>query len=820
MNRINKLTFGLLLTIGSVWAQTQPISSIRILTEPQGARFYVDGLLYYSAQVFLWPAGSKHTLQFPLFQTFDGTTANYQLSLDNNIQYVFGGWLDDRGLLSPGSAPTQVITADPKITQYKATLTFNYRMFLRFSTSPTALPTCGGAPGDPPQDAPRAGLVYVNGSCYGSNADLFFPAGPLTLNAFPYPGWVFVGWSVNGSSPAPSLTQFQHAGSDTVNAIFELGKRVKFVTEPFGLQVLVDRTPTPTSAAGSIDITLPYNAAAIAICTPDFSRLPPIAPATMAPLCLGEFDFYPGSAHTIGAPSPQYDRTGKVWVFDSFSNGVAANGEYRSDRNTATRDIISARFAPGVKSSITTNFSGLKVSVDGRDNWGSYNFVWAAGSKHRISAPASQILNGRRYTFKSWSNGGPADQEITLGSNAENFSMAAIFEVQPQVTLRSNPPGITLTVDGKPCKTPCVLDRDRDSSASISAPAQIPQNDLQRLDLTGWADAPSASRTVTFNADTQVLTVNYNTSFRFSLIADPAGSATFQVTPASADNFYPSGAVVTVVATAQRGFKFRRFEGDLLGTASSGSLTMLSSQAAVAYFDKAPFIAAAGIKNAAGDTPEAGLAPNSVFALYGDNLVGEFQVGNTNPLSQTIGGAVVVLKPGDRILPLLFVSPSQINGVLPSDLAEGSYTMRVQWQGQDVPGEFKVVRNAPGLFTTAVGSSLFVVATRADGSVVTPDNPAAKGETINVYGTGFGPYDKPVVDGFTIPGFITYRVVDLVQATIGDLNATVVSSQAAADLAGTTLTRIVIPANAPSGSIGLTVRANGKSSNAVLVPVQ
>ncbi len=819
MNRINKLSLGLFFIIGSVWAQTQPISSIRILTEPQGARFYVDGQVYTSAQVFLWPKGSKHTLEFPLFQLADGT-ATYQLSLDGNIQWLFGGWQDNKGFLLTNSSTTQVITADGTITQFKATLTPSYKLFLRFSTSPTAQPNCGGAPGDPPQDAPRSGLVYLNGSCYGANADLFVPVGPLTLNAYPYPGWVFVGWSVNGSTPAPYLTQFNHGGPDVFNAIFAQGKRVKFVTDPFGLQVLVDRTPVPTSGIGIIDITLPYNFAVQSVCDPDFNRLPPNAPATMAPLCYGEFDFYPGSAHTIGAASPQYDKKGKLWVFDSFTNGVSANGTYTSDSNTSTKDIVVAKFVPGAKASVVTTPPGMKVSVDGRDNWGSYNFVWAAGSKHHLTAPATQIYNGRQYTFRSWSNGGAADQDIVIDSTTTNWAITGIFDVQPQVTLKSNPAGVILTVDGQPCKTPCVLDRAKGSTATVVAPAQIQQSDLQRMDLVGWSDSASPGRSIAFNADTQVLSANYQTSFRLSLIADPAGSATFQVTPASADNFYPSGSVLNVVATASRGFKFRRFDGDITGTLPTGTLTMLAGESAIAYFDKVAFIPSAGIKNAAGDTPETGLAANSVFAIYGDNLAGEFQVGQSNPLSQTIGGAAVVIKPGDRIVSLLFVSPTQINGIIPSDLAEGTYTMNVQWNGQNVSGDFKVVRNAPGLFTTTVGGSQFVVATHADGSLVNQDSPATKGETIDVFGTGFGPYDRAVIDGFTIPGAITYKVVDLVEATLGDQKLTVTASQAASDMAGTTLTKIVIPSSAASGSSSLTFKVNGKSSNSVLVPVQ
>ncbi len=38
-----------------------------------------------------------------------------------------------------------------------------------------------------------------------------------------------------------------------------------------------------------------------------------------------------------------------------------------------------------------------------------------------------------------------------------------------------------------------------------------------------------------------------------------------------------------------------------------------------------------------------------------------------------------------------------------------------------------------------------------DGTPVTQDSPARKGETVTFYGTGLGGYDRPVIDGFLLP---------------------------------------------------------------------
>ena len=103
----------------------------------------------------------------------------------------------------------------------------------------------------------------------------------------------------------------------------------------------------------------------------------------------------------------------------------------------------------------------------------------------------------------------------------------------------------------------------------------------------------------------------------------------------------------------------------------------------------------------------------------------------------------------NSILPLLFVSPQQINAQLPSSLTDGTYTLEVQNTGQpEISGTLTVARNAPGLFPSVVGSTAYAMAFHADGSMVTTTSPAAAGETISFLGTGFGPYKTPVFDGF------------------------------------------------------------------------
>src|SRR6185295_8445827 len=107
------------------------------------------------------------------------------------------------------------------------------------------------------------------------------------------------------------------------------------------------------------------------------------------------------------------------------------------------------------------------------------------------------------------------------------------------------------------------------------------------------------------------------------------------------------------------------------------------------------------VRNAAGETPISAVAAGSIISIYGVNLASDLLAGPASPLAQTLNNVTVRI--GGRLLPLLFVSPGQINAQLPSDLAEGSYALTVRWEGKpDVSASFQVARNAPGLFNNVI----------------------------------------------------------------------------------------------------------------------
>jgi uncharacterized protein (TIGR03437 family) len=342
------------------------------------------------------------------------------------------------------------------------------------------------------------------------------------------------------------------------------------------------------------------------------------------------------------------------------------------------------------------------------------------------------------------------------------------------------------------------------------------------MNFTSWSDGSTAStRTVTFGQNTQALSATYQAQWALITTLSPAGSASFTYNPTSPDGFYADGTQVTVTVVPANGFKFVKWSGDFSGNYTTGYLTMTSPHAITAYLQAVPFIAPAGIVSAAGVTPDGTMAPGSIISIYGNSLAPALQIAAANPLPQTLGNVTVTI--GNYLLPLLFVSPGQINAQLPSELAAGNYTLLIQQTGQaDVSGQLTVSRDAPGVFTQANAQlQPLVLALHQDGTMVTFDSPAIHGETISIYGTGFGPYATTIVDGFFVPPTPAVNLSDSVMLNIGAIVKAPDFAGAAPGMVGMTLVQMKITDDIPSGTtVNLSMMVNSKPSTTVVLPLQ
>lgn len=167
---------------------------------------------------------------------------------------------------------------------------------------------------------------------------------------------------------------------------------------------------------------------------------------------------------------------------------------------------------------------------------------------------------------------------------------------------------------------------------------------------------------------------------------------------------------------------------------------------------RTPVYSADSVVNAATNVPGP-LAPLALVSLYGKDLafvsraIAPDDVRN-GQLPVTLIGTGVSIAIDNIAVPILFVSPGQINFLIPGNIRTGRRLLRLLTNGKAGPEvEIQIAESSPGLFQLDPEA---VIATRPDGTLVTAQAPAAPGEVLVIYAAGLGA-TLPAVTGLTIP---------------------------------------------------------------------
>lgn len=163
----------------------------------------------------------------------------------------------------------------------------------------------------------------------------------------------------------------------------------------------------------------------------------------------------------------------------------------------------------------------------------------------------------------------------------------------------------------------------------------------------------------------------------------------------------------------------------------------------------APLYTAASIVNAA-DNQSGMLAPNAIGTIYGSNLAYSTAAITANEiqgglLPTVIGTCETQVFVNNFPADLYYVSPTQINFLVPSNLAPGPALVSVFVDGLYGPGiPVTLSAAAPGLFQLDAQNA---VATEADGTVLTSSSPGQPGDVVVLWATGLGGVTPPVIYG-------------------------------------------------------------------------
>jgi len=216
-----------------------------------------------------------------------------------------------------------------------------------------------------------------------------------------------------------------------------------------------------------------------------------------------------------------------------------------------------------------------------------------------------------------------------------------------------------------------------------------------------------------------------------------------------------------------------------------------------------PQVARGGVVNGASfmAAPENAVAPGSLVSIFGSSLTsGSTMAASSLPLPVRLAGTSVSIN--ETPIPVLYVSPGQINAQLPFGLAAGEpASLRVANVNRAGNNELlRVEAAAPGIF-----------------AIAGPGRRA--GERISIFATGLGAVVPPLATGAAAPLAPLSRTVSDPVLTIGGTPATWSFSGLAPLFAGLYQVDAVIPQGVQAGQAEVVLQMGDRRSNAVILTV-
>lgn len=204
-----------------------------------------------------------------------------------------------------------------------------------------------------------------------------------------------------------------------------------------------------------------------------------------------------------------------------------------------------------------------------------------------------------------------------------------------------------------------------------------------------------------------------------------------------------------------------------------------------------------GIFGAAGTEPP---SPGGLIAAYGLNFSDDrFVAPDGYPLPDTLGG--ISLEVNGRAVPVLVVTPWQINAQLPQDVPAGTASFQVKSEGgsgNTVTAQVEVA--GPSVFAFSAqgaqaGTTYWQAAAFHPGTATAADtnHPAVAGEVLETYGNGLGITNPAVSPGAPSPASPLSWAIVKPQVTIGNQPAQITFAGLAPGLAGVYQVNVVVP---------------------------
>jgi uncharacterized protein (TIGR03437 family) len=355
-------------------------------------------------------------------------------------------------------------------------------------------------------------------------------------------------------------------------------------------------------------------------------------------------------------------------------------------------------------------------------------------------------------------------------------------------------------------------------STTLNVTANVTVTGLQKVSgdpQTAPANQPfSQPLIVQVNGSTGQPLANYPVRFAIS------GSGTLSSATATTDAAGRAQVTVTAGATP----------GGVTVTASAGAFSQSFS---LTVIPPGPSLSLNGFVNGA-DFQRGALSPCSVATIIGPGIASTVQGvvvpgAIIGPLPYLLAGVKVSF--GNSQAPIYNVAnvngQQQVTVQVPCDVTPGNVVVTVNVSGGSGTLTVPILPASPGVFLTTMSDGQSrLVAVRPDGSFVSIENPARRGEIIRAYVTGLGPVSPPIAtNSIPVPGtdgIVTGQVI----VGVNNQGTRLVQARLAPNLIGVYEVAFQVPSDASAGndivfSVGINVPGDSSTrfSGGTKIPI-
>jgi uncharacterized protein (TIGR03437 family) len=622
----------------------------------------------------------------------------------------------------------------------------------------------------------------------------------------------------SATDTTPTFASFQVNLSNLPNGVYSGSINISAPTAAdASISVPIVLTVTGSSATGGGSLTLSTSALNFSSSTASTQSVTVTAPAGVT---------YNASA--TGAAN------GITWLSISPSGSISTTSQ--AFQVTATPGSLQAGTYNGTLTFTPNGGVSQTIAVTLTVTAGAINTITASptsltfAANQNGSAPASQTVN---LTSASGSAGVNFNLTTTIASGSTNWLTATVnqYTTPSSITVNASPTGLNAgTYTGTVVVTPFGGGATVNIGVTFNVsglPTVSASPTSLNLAYSVGGTAPTATLNLTGSAGSAGLNYTATVSSTCNCLS---------ITPTSGNT--ATNPTITVSLTNPTSLTAGNYTGTITVAGTNGSTGNTIVNVTLAVTAPLPTITA--IANAASGVTGP-ISPGEIVSIFANasNPIGPstpVQLSASNLTSAgnvplTMGGVTVTFN--GRPAPLLYVSSTQINAVVPYGVAGfNNFPVTVSYLGQNSNGfNVQTTTTVPGIFTSNGQGSGPAAILNSNGSTNgnTPTTqPAAKGSVVSIFLTGEGATSPAGVDGkvtcgvsgsgcsslsqIPVPLLPVAVLIDGQPAALATAPGWVGYGEAPALVSGVLQVNAIIPTAARSGTVSLSISIGGNTS--------